>query len=172
MVKVLNIIKVLIGFHAFSRCDQTGKFHGYRKKSFQQTPLRSPDVLDTFGRLGNDEPPIKTNLTKFEKLVLKKKNKLILCTLTLVALKKKVSRAHYITIQQKSANINWPSLPDPNDYGWLFNGKDQVFEPVMTSLAPAPESIIHLTVCNCKTNTRLYNLSSGPHITHYFGSSC
>ena len=72
MVKVLNIIKVLIGFHAFSRCDQTGKFHGYRKKSFQQTPLRSPDVLDTFGRLGNDEPPIKTNLTKFEKLVLKK----------------------------------------------------------------------------------------------------
>ena len=73
MVKVLNIIKVLIGFHAFSRCDQTGKFHGYRKKSFQQTPLRSPDVLDTFGRLGNDEPPIKTNLTKFEKLVLKKK---------------------------------------------------------------------------------------------------
>ena len=71
---------------------------------------------------------------------------------TLTALKGKVSRAHYITLQWKSSHINSPSLLDPNDYGWLFNEKDQVFEPVMTSLAPAPESIIHLTVCNCKTN--------------------
>ena len=29
--------------------------------------------------------------------------------------------------------------------------KDQVFETVVTSLAPAPESIIHLIACNCKT---------------------
>ena len=71
---------------------------------------------------------------------------------TLAALKEKVSRAHYITLQWKSAHINSPTLPDPNHYGWLFDKKDQVFEPVMTSLAPAPESIIHLPTCNCKTN--------------------
>ena len=66
---------------------------------------------------------------------------------TLSALKENVSRAHC-----KSAHIKSPSLPDPNDYGWLFNKKYHVFEPVMTSLVPAPESIIHLIVCNCKTN--------------------
>ena len=71
---------------------------------------------------------------------------------TLGILKKKVSRAHYITLLWKSAHINSPSLPYPNNYGWLFNKKDHVFEPVMTSLAPAPESIIHLTVSSCKTN--------------------
>ena len=26
-----------------------------------------------------------------------------------------------------------------------------MFETVMTKLVPAPESILHLTVCNCKT---------------------
>ena len=71
---------------------------------------------------------------------------------TLAAVNEKVSRAHYITLEWKSAHINSPSLPDPNDYGWLFHEKDQVLEPAMTSLALAPESIIHLTVCNCKTN--------------------
>ena len=70
----------------------------------------------------------------------------------LAALKEKVSRAHYITLQSKSSHINSPSQPDSNDYGWLFNEKDKMFEPVMASLAPAPESVIHLTVCNCKTN--------------------
>ena len=110
----------------FQDVTKPGNFTVTAKKSFQQTPLRSPDVLDTFGRLGNDEPQIKTNLTKFEKFILKKKkNKPILCPLTLVALKKKVSRAYYITIQWKSANINSSAMPDPNDYGWLFNEKDQ-----------------------------------------------
>ena len=71
---------------------------------------------------------------------------------TLAAVNEKVSRAHYITLEWKSAHNNSPSLPDPNDYGWLFHEKDQVLEPAMTSLALAPESIIHLIVCNCKTN--------------------
>ena len=58
----------------FQDVTKPGNFTVTAKKSFQQTPLRSPDdVLDTFGRLGNDEPPIKTNLTKFEKFILKKK---------------------------------------------------------------------------------------------------
>ena len=126
--------------------------------------------------MGNDESPSEADLTKFEKFILNLycKNSVPSCITTLAdlrwqmflkkqadsdrlpptlaALKEKVSRAHYITLQWKSALINSPSLPDPNDYGWLFNKKDQVFEPVMTSLAPAQESIINLTVCNCKIN--------------------
>ena len=71
---------------------------------------------------------------------------------TLAALKEKISRAYYIILQWNSAHINLPSLPDPNDYDWLFNEKDQVFEPQIAPLPPTPEFIIHLTVCNCKTN--------------------
>ena len=127
-------------------------------KFFQywQALLRSPDdVLDAFGRLGNDESPSEADLTKFEKFVLnlycknsvpssvtalaelrwqmfsKKQADSDRLPPTLAALK--VSRAHYITLQWKSAHINAPSLPDPNDYGWLFNEKIQVFVPVMTS---------------------------------------
>ena len=143
MVKVLNIIKVLIGFHAFSGCDQTGKFHGYRKKSFQQTPLRSPDVLDTFGRLGNDEPPIKTNLTKFEKFVLNLhcKNSVPSSVTTLADLRCQMfsknqadsdSRPPTLAegiISPYSGNpFSLPLLPDPNDYGCLLNKNDQVFD--------------------------------------------
>ena len=65
-----GIIKALLGFHAFSGCDQTGKFHGYSETSCWQTLLRSSDnVLHAFGRLGNDESSSEADLTKFEKFV-------------------------------------------------------------------------------------------------------
>ena len=66
-----GIIKALLGFHAFSGCDQTGKFHGYGRKSCWQTFLRSSgNVLDAFGRLGNDESSSDADLIKFKKFVL------------------------------------------------------------------------------------------------------
>ena len=71
---------------------------------------------------------------------------------TLTVLKEKLFSAHYITLQWKSSKIPSPILPDPNNYSWSFNENNQVFESVMTSLAPAQESIIDLTVCRCKTN--------------------
>ena len=65
-----GIIKALLGFQAFSGCDQTGKFHGYSRKFCWQTFLRSSDVLDAFGRLGNVESPNEADLIKFKKFVL------------------------------------------------------------------------------------------------------
>jgi len=169
--------KALLGFHAFSGCDQTGKFYGYSKKSCWETLTQSTDdVLDAFCGLGSNEHQIENDLTKFEKFVMnlfcKNNCPVNITTLaelrwkmfsknqadsiqlppTLAALREKVLRAHFITLQWKSSHIPSPILPDPNDYGWSFNEEDQVFEPVMTSLAPAPESIIDLTVCGCKTN--------------------
>ena len=44
-----------------------------------------------------------------------------------------------------------PSLPDPEDYGWKWDSKNSLYEAIMTTLPPAPETIIHLTVCQCKT---------------------
>ena len=70
----------------------------------------------------------------------------------MIDFEQKVLRAHYISLVWKSAHISSPVLPNPSDYGWVYNDQDEVYEPIMTSLAPAPESIIDLTVCNCKTN--------------------
>ena len=133
-----GIIKALLGFHAFSGCDQTGKM------CWQTRPRSPDDVFDAFGRLGSDECPSEADLTKFEKFVLNLycKNSVPSSVTTLAdlrwqmfskkqadsdrlpptyaALKEKVSRAH-VTPLWKSAHINSPSLPDPNDCGWLFN---------------------------------------------------
>ena len=50
--------------------------------------------------------------------------------------------------------MNWyndvipnPELPQPVDYGW--NLVDCKFKPVMTSLLPAPDAVIHLVKCDC-----------------------
>ena len=43
------------------------------------------------------------------------------------------------------------SLPGPEDYGWKWDSKNSLYEAIMTTLPPAPETIIHLTVCQCKT---------------------
>ena len=48
-------VKALLGFHAFSGCDQTGKFAGYGKPSYWTTLMSSPSsVIKAFERLGDD----------------------------------------------------------------------------------------------------------------------
>ena len=135
-------------------------------------------MLNIFSRLGSDECRSEADLTMFEKFVLnlycknslsasvkdvirpemayalRKSNLILISFLPLLLYWKKNFTVHITSIQWKSAHISSPSLPDPNDYGRLFNKKkNQVSEPVMTSLplVPALESIIHLTIRNCKT---------------------
>ena len=48
-------VKSLLGFHAFSGCDQTSKFSGYGKSSYWKTFMSSPSsVITAFQRLGDD----------------------------------------------------------------------------------------------------------------------
>ena len=68
------------------------------------------------------------------------------------AFRQKVLRAHYTAFQWKLSHVPSPLLPDPNDFGWKWNSSNSLYEAVTTTLAPAPDSIIHLTVCNCKTS--------------------
>ena len=69
----------------------------------------------------------------------------------------KVLRAHYTSLQWKSAHIPSPQLPDPEDYGWNWDSQHH-HDAIMTTLPPAPGSILELTVCGCKTgcNTNRY----------------
>ena len=49
--------------------------------------------------------------------------------------------------------ISNASFPIPDNYGWCFTENTRAFEPGMNQLAPAPESILHLNVCNCRTKS-------------------
>ena len=42
------------------------------------------------------------------------------------------------------------SLPNSEEYGWKLDTNKE-YEAVTTTLPPAPESIIHQTVCHCKS---------------------
>ena len=64
----------------------------------------------------------------------------------------KVIRAHYTAIQWKSPYLPSPSLPGPGEYGWKWDSTNSLYKAVTTTLSPALEKIIHLTVCNCKTS--------------------
>ena len=68
------------------------------------------------------------------------------------AYRQKVFCAHYTALQWKSSHLPSPALPDPEDYGWKWDSSNLLYEAVMTTIPSAPESIIHLTVCQCKTN--------------------
>ena len=70
------------------------------------------------------------------------------------ALHEKILRSHFTALQWKSAHLPEPSLPDPEEYGWIWSDYCQVYDAVMTKLPPAPETIIELTVCSCKTSCK------------------
>ena len=65
-----------------------------------------------------------------------------------------VLRAHYTCLQWKSSHIPSPQLPNPNDFGWNWNQDEKIYEPLMTTNHPAPDSITERSVCRCKTGCK------------------
>ena len=63
----------------------------------------------------------------------------------------KVLRVHYTSLEWNSPHIPSPQLPHPEDYGWKWDNQHQMYDAIMPTLLPAPEFIIKLTVCRCKT---------------------
>ena len=70
---------------------------------------------------------------------------------TSAALYQKVLRTNYIVMQWQSSHLARPTLGSPSRYGWVWNDKNGVYDPVMTELGPAPESIVELSICKCTT---------------------
>ena len=65
-----NNCKALLGFHAISGCDQTGKFSGFAKKSCWETFMTSPiEVLNTLASLGTSNVPSDLEFTSLEAFV-------------------------------------------------------------------------------------------------------
>ena len=69
-------------------------------------------------------------------------------------LRQKVLRSHHTTVVWKKSHIPHQDLPDPEDYGWKWSSSPSWYEAVTILLPPAPESIIHLTMCGCNAGCK------------------
>ena len=153
--------KALLGFHALTGCDQTGKFYGFSKLSCWKTfNSSSPEVYIALQSLGNTlHTDTINNLVIFVlNLYYKNRPKSIndlgglrwyLFTKyqyessklppTKKAFEQMVLRAHYTCLQWKSSHIPSPQLPNPNDFSWNWNQDDKIYEPLMTTNPHAPD---------------------------------
>lgn len=62
-----------------------------------------------------------------------------------------IRRAHYVSMIWKKANENHPCLPAPDEFGWKFNDGSNHFSAVRCLNPPAPEAILQLIKCGCKS---------------------
>ena len=63
----------------------------------------------------------------------------------------KILRANYTVFQWKSSHTAKPTLGSPTDHGWYWDDETQSHTPVMTTLIPALESVVKLSLCKCTT---------------------
>ena len=54
--------------------------------------------------------------------------------------------AEMVVVQEEAGPIN-PALPSPSDDGWEWKEDEKMWNPMMTTLPPAPDAIIHLVKC-------------------------
>ena len=166
----------LLGFYAMTRIAQTGKFNDFTKKTCRDTFVQSTDdILDAFIHLGTTDTNHGTDFNSLESLLihLYSRNKITHGVADLSELRcyyvsknhsksqkdvptsgtlyQNVLRAHYASLQLKSAHIPSPHLTDPKGYGWKRDNQHQLYDAIMPTLPSAPDSIIELTVCRCKT---------------------
>lgn len=62
-----------------------------------------------------------------------------------------IQRAHYIAMIWKKAGKSHPCLPAPAAFGWALNPDVSHFSPVPCSNPPAPEAVLQLIKCRCKS---------------------
>ena len=152
-------VRALPGFHAFTGCDQTGKFRGFSKETCWKTFIDSPEVVKSFQELGSsNEHPSKEVIHGLVLLVLN-----LYCNTrpndvntlgslqwymfskyqyegdklppTKHALLHMMYRSHYMARVWRSSHISKPILPDPCKFGWkLSEDIENCYEPIMTEL--------------------------------------
>ena len=165
----------LLGFHAFTGADTSGRFAGKTKKTAFKIFMSSPqDVLRAFQCLGkgitlSSEETV-TALEKFVcSLYCPKSSGIVTIPQcrwylfsqkhaegeklppTRATLREHIHRAHFIRMIWVTADEPCPRLPAPTDYGWVLENERLV--PVRSTGLPAPLSILMLIKCNCKASS-------------------
>ena len=162
----------MIGFHAFTGTDMSGRFAGRSKDSCFKVFLKCDcKILDALCSLGQDSDPLPpevcAQLERFVCLIYKSEVHTQVKDLrwflfsnraaegeslppTTGALELHIQRAHYIAMIWRRAAENHPSLPSPDAYGWEYLEAEEVYTPIRCVQPPAPEAVIELVKCGCK----------------------
>ena len=161
----------LLGFHALTGSDISGKFAGRTKDSCFKAFLSCDDeILDALAMLGSDNDLPTDACFQLERFVCilyrskiyTKVNELRWFLYsnraaegenlppTSGSLDLHIRRAHYVSMIWRKATENHPCLPGPAEFGWTFDEDSSHFSPVRCLNPPAPEAVLHLIKCGCK----------------------
>ena len=164
----------IIGFHAFTGCDQIGRFNNKTKKSCWDIFIEADqEIVNAFKNLGESETlPTLQTLEALEKFVVKLYASSDSACETLAdlrwflfsryqldaeklpptfeAFKYKVFRSHFINFVWRRCHLPFQNLPCPENYGWDVDIEGS-YDPIMTQNLPAPIAIIEMSSCSCKT---------------------
>ena len=154
--------KALLGFHAFTGCDTTGRFAGKGKRTcWKAFNKSSQQVIQAFCELGAGTVPSAETVKSLEKFVchmyspkaefddigklrwqLFKQSQAEAEKMppTKDVLKYHILRAHYQAMVWSQAAIPQPTLPQPTMFGWKAEG--EVFVPIITAQKVAPDTVI------------------------------
>ena len=161
----------LPAFHAFSGADNTGCFSGYGKPLCWKAFISlEEEVIWEMPKLGTMLTLQGETIEAFEKFLCKlyapsttldtvkelswllfrrKQAELERLPPTQGALLEAVLRAHHQTMVWNNDTVANQQIPSPESYGW--EQKDRTWQPVITRLPPAPDAVIELVRCGCKT---------------------
>ena len=161
----------LLGLHAFTGCDLTGRFGGRTKDSCFKTFLSCDDkILAALADLGNRDltPDTWAQLERFVCLLYKSKSHTAVKELrwflfsnrsaegenlppTFGSLYFHILRASYVAMVWKNASLNHPCLPSPVNFGWKLDEETGSFSACRCLYLPAPEAVLQLVKCGCKS---------------------
>ena len=165
-------------------CDQTGKSHGHSKLSCWQTFLSfPPDVFKAFQNLEVDfGNPEKDSLVKYVMDLYCKGRPSMISYLgelrwfsfskyqtesirlppAMKAFEQAIQRAYFTILQWNSSHIASPNLPDPCDFGWKCGDTHKIYQPILTTNLPAPESIIDSAQISAKLDAIVVDVLQEP----------
>ena len=168
----------LPGFHAITGCDSTSSLAGIGKKKAWDSFCRSTDHQDSLSLLGEEQELNVTTAGKCEAYVCslytaskktstavelrylmfcQKKQKNEILPPTCDCLLQHLKRSNYQAFVWRHALEAMQDLEPPEGHGWVRDG--ELLAPLLITKAPAPESLLELTTCKCKTSTCLRNCS-------------
>ena len=160
----------ILGFHAFTGSDMSGRFAGRSKdwcfKVFLTCDSKIWEALESLGQ-ADPSQQVYSQLERFVCLLYKSKVHTRVNELrwflfsnraaegeslppTTGSLKLHVQRAQYMAMVWRKAAESHPSLPSPVGYGWQLLSDENTYVPVRCLNPPAPEALMNLLKCGCK----------------------
>ena len=173
----------LPAFHVLSGCNQTGSLCSKSKLSWWNALHKADDeIIEALGRLGNETTVMDSDLKVLERFIcLLYSSDTTISSVgemrwhlfrkcqytdqklppTVAALLQKIRRANYVSHIWNQCGIPRPSVPDPTSHGWYL--EDNRLISVPTLLKPAPQAVLELVRCRCKTHCVTQNCSCKKH---------